>query len=291
MTTTIMPPASDWQSLSVRPGTITWSRAGDPRLLLAAGYALLLQVSHPTVGVAVSQHSEFRRDPWGRLLRTLDYAYTIVYGGPSAAGEMGRRMRFLHARIQGTGPDGRPYKALEPQAYAWVHATLAQAIVLAHERFARPMTAAQRERFWAEWRSLGRLLGIRERDLPTDWPTFDEYFADMVNGVLEHTTAVNEVMQALAHPSPPATIWLAGPLWTLARMPLAHVLGLVSVGLLPAQLRERFALGWSRTQELQLEMLALGLRASAPLTPAFMRNTGPVYLRWRGAAIAARVKP
>ena len=291
MSAAIMPPARDWQSLSVHPGTSTWSRAGDPRLLLAAGYALLLQVSHPTVGVAVSQHSEFRRDPWGRLLRTLDYTYTIVYGGPAAAGEMGRRMRSLHARIQGRGPDGRPYKALEPQAYAWVHATLAQAIVLAHERFARPMTAAQRERFWAEWCSLGRLLGIQGRELPADWRTFDEYFAYMVDGVLQHTTAVDEVMAALARPAPPAVMWLGGPLWVLARMPLAHVLELVSVGLLPAQLRERFALGWSRTQELQLDTLALALRASTPLTPAFMRNTGPAYLRWRKAAIAARIKP
>jgi uncharacterized protein (DUF2236 family) len=291
MSAAILPPARDWQSLSVHPGTITWRRAGDPRLLLAAGYALLLQVSHPTVGAGVSQHSEFRRDPWGRLLRTLDYAYTIVYGGPSAAGEMGRRMRSLHARIQGTGPDGRPYDALEPQAYAWVHATLAQAIVLAHERFARPMSASQRERFWAEWRSLGRLLGIRERDLPTDWSAFDEYFADMVDGVLEHTAAVDEVMQALAQPSPPGVMWLAGPLWMLARMPLAHVLELVTLGLLPAQLRERFALGWSRTQELQLDALALALRASAPLPPAFMRNTGPAYLRWRAASIAARIEP
>jgi uncharacterized protein (DUF2236 family) len=42
------------------------------RLFTAAGDALLLQVSHPTVGAGVSEYSDFKADPWGRLFRTLD---------------------------------------------------------------------------------------------------------------------------------------------------------------------------------------------------------------------------
>src|SRR5271167_5076497 len=106
-----MPPAGDWRSLAPRPEALTWRRAGDARVLLAAGYALLLQVSHPTVGAGVSEHSRFRSDPWGRLLRTLDYSCTMVYGGPRAAGEMGRRIRTYHRSIRGVGPDGRQYHA------------------------------------------------------------------------------------------------------------------------------------------------------------------------------------
>src|ERR1700730_5561406 len=109
MSTSIMPLASDWRLLSPGPGTITWQRAGDARLLVAAGYALLLQVSHPTVGAGVSEHSQFRRDPWGRLLRTLDYSCTMVYGGEQAAGEMGGRLRSFHRQIRGTQPEGRPH--------------------------------------------------------------------------------------------------------------------------------------------------------------------------------------
>ena len=82
----IMPRAEEWEHLAPRPGTVSYERAGDARLMLAAGYALLLQVSHPTVGAGVSEHSRFREDPWGRLLRTLDYSYTMVHGGPRAAG-------------------------------------------------------------------------------------------------------------------------------------------------------------------------------------------------------------
>jgi uncharacterized protein (DUF2236 family) len=282
----ILPPTGDWPELTPGPGTITWRRAGDARLLLAAGYALLLQVSHPTVGAGVSEHSRFRSDPWGRLLRTLDYSYTMVYGGPDRAGEMGRRIRAYHKQISGTAPDGRRYHALEPQAYAWVHATLAEAIVTGHARFGRPFTDPQRQRFWEEWRSLGRLLGVRERDLPGGWQEFCDYFGQMVHGRLCHTPAVDDVLAALGAPAPPAVGGLYGTGWVFARRPLGHVLELTTIGLLPPALRTCFGATWSWSRELELRALCATLRASTPVAPAWLLNTGPDYLRWRREALA-----
>ena len=284
--TSIMPSAADWPSLTPDPETITWRYAGDARLLLAAGYALLLQVSHPTVGAGVSEHSQFRHDPWGRLLRTLDYTYTMVYGGPQAAGEMGRHIRSFHKQIRGTGPDGRRYHALEPEAYAWVHATLAEAIVVAHERFGRPLTNEQRRQFWVEWRSLGRMLGVRGRDLPADWLGFRAYCEEMIDGRLQHTRAVDEVLEALKQPTPPAVPLLRGPGWAAIRAPLAHVLGLTTVGLLTPALRQRFGVRWTRASDLELRALGAVLRSATPLMPSWLRNTGSGYLRWRQEAIA-----
>jgi uncharacterized protein (DUF2236 family) len=281
MSTSILPSAADWPSLTPHPGTITWRRAGDARVLIAAGYALLLQVAHPTVGAGVGEHSQFQRDPWGRLLRTLDYTCTIVYGGPQAAGEMGRRMRSFHTEIKGTRPDGQRYHALEPVPYAWVHATLADAIVAAHARFGRPFTNAQREQLWSEWRALGRLLGIRERDLPPGWQAFCEYVEAMVQRELEHTPAVDEVLAALARPAPPELSVLYRPLWPLARVQLGHFLRVATVGLLGPALRERFGLSWTRADELELRAIGGALRGATPLMPASLRNTGPGYLRWR----------
>jgi uncharacterized protein (DUF2236 family) len=291
MPTSILPPAADWPSLTPHPGTITWRRAGDARVLIAAGYALLLQVAHPTVGAGVSEHSEFQRDPWGRLWRTLDYACTIVYGGPQAAGEMGRRIRSFHAQIKGTRPDGQRYHALEPVAYAWVHATLAEGIVAAHARFGRPFTAAQREQLWAEWRPLGRLLGIRERDLPPSWQGFREYVEEMVEGELEHTPAVDEVLTALARPAPPELSALYRPLWPLARVQLGHFMRVAGGGLLPPMLRRRFGLSWTRADELELRAIGSTLRAATPLMPASLRNTGPGYLRWRQRQLESSAWP
>lgn len=285
MSTPIMPTAADWPSLTPHPGTITWRRTSDARVLIAAGYALLLQVAHPTVGAGVSEHSQFQRDPWGRLLRTLDYTYTMVYGGPQAAGEMGRRIHSFHKQINGKRLDGQPYRALEPAAYAWVHATLAEAIVAAHERFGRPFTDEEREQFWVQWRSLGRLLGIRARELPADWPRLRDYVQEMVDGELEHTHAVDEVLEALARPAAPELPVPCRPLWPVARVQLGHFLGLSTVGLLPPVLRRRFGLGWTRANELELRVLGTALHAATPLMPSSLRNAGPGYLRWRREAI------
>jgi len=282
----ILPPTGDWPALAPGPATITWRRAGDARLLLAAGYALLLQVSHPTVGAGVSEHSRFRSDPWGRLLRTLDYSYTMVYGGPDRAGEMGRRIRGYHKQISGTTPDGRRYHALEPEAYAWVHATLAEAIVTGHARFGRPFTDIQRQSFWEEWRSVGRLLGVRERDLPGGWQEFSDYFKQMVHSRLCHTPAVDDVLSALGAPTPPSVAGLYGAGWAVARMPLGHVIELTTIGLLPPALRRRFGVGWTWRRELELRALSATLRASTPVAPSWVRNTGPDYLRWRREALA-----
>jgi uncharacterized protein (DUF2236 family) len=286
MAASILPPAEEWRHLAPHADTVTSRRGGDARLLVCAGYALLLQVSHPTVGAGVSEHSQFQRDPWGRLLRTLDYSYTMVYGGPAAAAEMGRRIRSFHGQIRGRLADGQPYHALDPEPYAWVHATLAEAIVLGHERFGRPFTESEREQFWAEWRALGRLLGIGEGQLPAGWSAFREYFDAMVDRRLQRTAAVDEVLVALARPPAPALAVLRGLGWAALRPPLGHLLGLATIGLLPAQLRRRFGLTWSRSEELQLRALGAALRGMTPLMPPALRNSGPVYLRWRREAIA-----
>src|SRR3954469_24863750 len=126
--TELLPDPHEVPQLIPRPGGAVWRAAGDIRTLPAAGYALMLQVAHPTVGAGVAEHSNFREEPWGRLLRTLDFVHGSIYGGPQLASHIGRRVRAMHKTIKGVRPDGERYHALEPTAYAWVHATLASAI-------------------------------------------------------------------------------------------------------------------------------------------------------------------
>jgi uncharacterized protein (DUF2236 family) len=250
-------------------------------VLLTAGYALVLQVAHPTVGAGVSEHSSFRADPWGRLLRTLDAFYGLVYGGPEAAAALGRRLRAMHAAITGVGADGRRYSALEPEAYAWVHATLADAVVRGNEVLGRPLDADERERFWREWRAAGRLLGVRTRDLPADWQRLEVYFEEMVGHRLERTPAVDDVLATLHDPGAPPLPCLLRAGWPLAGAALAHAHVLVTVGLLPPLLRQRFGLAWTRAREAEFYVLARALRATTPALGA-ARIVGPAYLRLRG---------
>jgi uncharacterized protein (DUF2236 family) len=168
----ILPPPEEWPKLAVGPASLTWQRAGDSRMFLASGTALLLQVAYPTVGAGVTQFSNFAADPWGRLFRTLDFTNVLIYGGPRRAAEMGARVRGFHKMIKGELPDGTRYHALEPEAYAWVHMTLAEAIVRAHERFGRPFTRPEVDQFWTEWRASAASSGCAGATCPRPGRSF-----------------------------------------------------------------------------------------------------------------------
>jgi uncharacterized protein (DUF2236 family) len=281
----VFPDPDEIPALVVKPGSVVWRYSGDARLIATGAFAILLQVGHPTVGAGVSEHSRFKTDPWGRLLRTLDYSYAMTYGGPTLAAQTGRRIRQMHKRIEGVRPDGERYHALEPEVFAWVHATLAHSVVRGHELLGRPMSSEQIEEFYVDWRRAGRLIGIRERDLPSSWADFSHYFEWMVEDQLERTPAVDEVLESLASPTKPPLDFLPTAVWRAARLPAMHQTNLITAGLLPPQLRERFGIRWTLAREGELRVLAAASRAATPLLPQTLRNVGPSYLRWRHKAI------
>jgi uncharacterized protein (DUF2236 family) len=281
-----LPPREQWTELAVGPGSITWERAADIRTFASAGTALLLQVAHPTVGAGVSDFSTFADDPWGRLWRTLDFVNVLVFAPPEAAAEMGARIRGFHTVIRGTKPDGERYHALEPEAYAWVHMTLVEGILRAHERFGRRFAPAESEQFWREWRGLGRFLGVRWRDMPETYAGYREHVDFIVAERLERTAAVDEVYEALTSTPPPPSEHVGERTWGLLTKAPARFAGLATVALLPSELRARFGLELSRAQRLELRALAAAARRATPLMPGWLRNVGPGYLRWRREPIA-----
>ena len=277
----VFPEPDEAVRLAVGPESITWRRAGAARAMFGAGAALLLQVAHPTVAAGVREHSNFKEDPWGRLWRTLDYVHMLVYGGPENAVRTGRALRAMHQRIKGTAPDGRRYHALEPEAYAWVHATLALTIVGAHDVFGRPFDSDQRRRFYAEWLGLGRLLGIRERDLPETWEGFGGYVDEMCATRLEPSDVVDDVLESLAAPKPPPVRGLGPRSWRALAAPSSHAMRLATVGLLPPLARERLGLEWTRGMEREMNAIGRLSRSTTPVLPRSLKITGPSYLRWR----------
>jgi uncharacterized protein (DUF2236 family) len=281
MAASILPTAEEWRQLAPHPGTVTCRRAGDARLLVCAGYALLLQVSHPTVGAGVSDHSQFRHDPWGRLLRTLDYLYSVIYADPRTAWSVARRMRAQHAAIRGVSDDGRPYDALDPEPFAWVHATLADSIIHGHLHLGLRLRTDEIECFYDDWRRLGRLIGVRAHDLPPDWRGFCAYRERMISERLEDNAAVQELLATFGDPVAPPLRWLREPVWKIARIPAVQLVSLATAGLLPPSLRERFGIDWSAWHQSRFKAVCALSRASGPLLPPGLRVAGPHYLRWR----------
>jgi uncharacterized protein (DUF2236 family) len=281
-----LPSGAEASALAPRPDSLLWSYLGDARVMYAAGYALVLQVAHPTVAAGVREHSNYATDPWGRLLRTLDYVYLMTYGGPQTASVTGRRLREMHKRIRGVAPDGTRYYALEPGAFAWVHGTLIDAIIAAHRRFGRSLGENQIDRLYREWLAVGRLIGVREGELPGDWTGFRAYYERMVDERLEDSDVVRGVLSVLSRPAAPPIPFLSDLAWRVMRLPLGRALSLATVGLLPARLRGRLGLPWSWTQELELRALGAVARSATPVMPEWLRNVGPDYLRSRSQEIA-----
>jgi uncharacterized protein (DUF2236 family) len=281
----VFPSEDEIDRLIVGPESITWQFTSDVRLFFAPLYALLLQVAHPTVAAGVRDYSDFDMRPLERLLRTVDYLVLLQYGGREAAA-VGRRLRDLHTHLRGVRADGQRYHALEPAAYAWVHATLLETYVRGHERFGRPMTCAQLHRFYREYVGLGRLVGVGQEDLPASWEGFRAYFDRMVDGELSHNETVDRVLQTARKPAGPQLPHVPEALWRAVGLPGARLMYLGGVGLLPAVLRERLRISWSRREELQFRTLAASSRALEHVLPRRLKVMGPTQLRWRRRVIA-----
>jgi uncharacterized protein (DUF2236 family) len=282
--TALFPSTEEVEQILVGPGTVTWRHASDARLYPVMLYALLLQVAHPTVGAGVRDYSDFERRPWNRLLRTIDYVTLLVYGGADAA-PAGRRLRELHRRFRGVRADGARYSALEPDAYAWVHATLIETYVAGHARFGSPMRGAELESFYREYRRLGRLIGVRERDLPETWSGFRRYFNQMVSEQLVRTESVDQIMRAV-HDVPPPPVPVPKLMWRAVRLPASAALRIGSVGLMSPELRARLGISWTRFDEARFRAMGAGTRSLGPVMPRALKITGPAQLRWRREAIA-----
>jgi uncharacterized protein (DUF2236 family) len=270
------------------PGSLTWRCASDGRGLLLAPATLILQVAHPVVGAGVVDHSTFRSEPWRRLARTVTSVNRLVFAPASTAAAESQRLRRMHAHIRGVDGTGRPYRALEPEAYAWVHLTLVHFFVEVQRNLGRPLTSRERAQLYCEWRQVGHLLGIRERDLPPDWDAFRRYFDHTVEQTLQDNQAVREVLAAIASPKAPLD-WLPPVAWDPVAGRAGGLLLLFTVGTLPAVLRARIGLPWTSRDAARLERNAAGLRALLSMVPPPLRTppvAWPYLIRARLGAFA-----
>jgi uncharacterized protein (DUF2236 family) len=134
---------------------------GDASMFIGGLSALLLQSLHPLAMAAVSAHSGFRGDPWGRLQRTSTFLAVTTYGTASDAEDAVARVRGIHLRVRGTTTDGMPYHAADPHLLGWVHAAETDSFLRAHERYgARPLDPAGYDDYVADTARVAEALGV-----------------------------------------------------------------------------------------------------------------------------------
>jgi uncharacterized protein (DUF2236 family) len=248
------------------PTSEAWRLNREAMLLLGAGpRALLLQLAHPLVAAGVADHSDFRADPWRRLRATLRSYLTIVYGTTTAARAEIRRLNDLHRSIAGEG-----YRARDPDLSLWVHATLVDTTIVAHDAWIEPLDGDRRARYYAETLPIGRAFGVPADLLPRDIEAFDAYVEGMIGagGPVRVSAVARDLADAVLHPPlGPVVPALAGVPPTLYAWTLWP-----AIGLLPGTIRTDYGLRWGLLERAIAAWLVAGWRAWRPILPPSFRQ-------------------
>lgn len=259
------------------PRSESWRVNREGVLLLASGpRALLLQLAHPLIAEGVSQHSDFQRDPWTRLERTVRSYLRIVYGSTSLARGEIRRLNAYHRAIVGPVEDpgtrgrfGDRYDARDPELSLWVHATLVESVATAYEAWVEPLAPDARRRLYEESRPIGRAFGIPDRLLPPDVDAFDAYFAGMLApaGPVHPSPMARELARHVLHPTLDALVpflgWVPPMTYSWLQWP--------AIALLPQRLRTEFGIPWGAGHEAVAAWLKAGLQLGMAVSPARLR--------------------
>lgn len=239
------------------PDSLVWRYFGDIRVMFFLGTGLIMQTAHPTIGKAVGEHSDFRTDAYGRLERSLALLWPVIYNDAKGAAEYGQQLRERHRNIKGIGYDGKPYHALNPEPYLWVHMTAYDGFLTMAKAYGDELTDAQKEQLFQEWLQMGRQMGIRDKDMPADIPAYWAYWNKMIAERLQPNDTLDYLLREeyfLKRPKPPVNL-LPGVVWATVRQPLGAVLWLSTRSAMPAAFRERFGVKWSAGDQRNFQRL------------------------------------
>ena len=254
------------------PSSISWKINRESALFLGAGRASLLQLAHPWVAVALDQHSNLRSDPLARFHNTFKVVFTIIFGTLQQALDASRSLYRLHTRIQGqvpatagAFPAGSHYQANEVVALRWVFATLVESAMIAYESVLPPLSAAEKEAYYAESKILAMLFGIPPTAFPADWTDFELYNREMW---ASDTLAVNSLSQAMAH-----RVLRGRGSW----VPVPHWYRALTAAWMPDPLREAFALEYGEREQRAAAKALRRLPTVYRRIPTSLRYVGPYH--------------
>lgn len=244
------------------PGSVSWRIDREAMLLAGGTCALLMQLAHPAVAAGVSEHSDFRTDPFARLRRTLTASYAVVFGSTARAERALRRMNAIHASVRGTVPEtGAEYRAQRPDLLLWVHATLVDTALRVYDRYVAPLSVEMAEGYYAESTLVASRLGIPPAHLPPSLAELRSWMDEMISaGTVRVTPTARSLAPSVLYPTrlPPRFAWDA-----------AH---LISFSVMPPSIRRGYGIGWSPARERAMSRVAGASRRLLPLLPGPLRE-------------------
>jgi uncharacterized protein (DUF2236 family) len=252
------------------PGSVSWKVNRESAVFLGAGRAALLQLAHPWVATALQQHSNVMSRPIARFHNTFRIVYTMIFGSLDQALAAARHLYRLHTNIQGELPEpaggwprGAHYEANEIAALRWVFATLVESAEIACSFALGPMDPNERERYYADSKTLAGLFGLPESALPEDWQAFANYSRAM------HASAelgVTPTARTMAHNLlSGAGSWIPIPGWYRA----------LTAKWMPERFRYEFQLPFTRADRRAAETAQQRIPRIYRRLPPTIRFVGP----------------
>ena len=251
-------------------GSVTWKLHDEPILWLAGLRSLYLQALHPRAMAGVAQNSDFREDPWRRLIRTSNYIGAVVFGTTAQARAAGARVRALHARLRAVDPrTGEFFRIDEPDLLRWVHVSEVESFLTTAVRAGVALTPAEIDRYYAEQLQAAALVGLDPATVPDSAAAVAGYYERM-RPELAITRDSADAFVFLSAPPMPYRLGL-----TPVRLAYTGIAAL-AVGLLPAWARRMYGLPGLPTTDLSAGLSVRALRALIAAVPRRF-YAGPVY--------------
>ncbi|MGV9336445.1 oxygenase MpaB family protein [Nocardia sp. NPDC003726] len=196
-------PEADMQTASSRvnravsvggPGSLLRKYLGDRRFALALPRAVALQILHPAIAAALTEHVTYRL--WLHKRRTVNAMVQIAYSD--------RDLRSLihagHAHVQGGDDSGARYHALRPDVFFFQHATYVDTLFFAINTFIRPLTPEESDRLYRECVEWYGRYGISARYMPRTLPQFRDYLEDACATTLRTSPAAAQLAPQVLRP-------------------------------------------------------------------------------------------
>jgi uncharacterized protein (DUF2236 family) len=225
-------------------------------LALSGPRALLMQAAHPVAVRGLLAHSSAMEEPYERLARTAEVMNTVGFGSRAAADSVTRRVRALHRR----------YRVDQPELLLWVLFTLVDSGLVVYQLYVRGLSQAEQAGYWEDYKQVGRLFGLRDREMPDTLEDLREYKRAMLSGDVIHVSdwARKRAREIVLEPPVP---WLARP--------LLETVNFITIALLPDRIRREYGFSPLPPAMLRRAMVAGGAeyvkRAVIPLLPDRLR--------------------
>ncbi|MDP1820523.1 MAG: oxygenase MpaB family protein [Acidimicrobiales bacterium] len=243
----------------------------EPAIMFGAGRALLLQLAHEAVAQGVEEHSDFKGNPFKRLLGTLEAMYAVVYGSEELARGVGRRIQWIHTFV--VGPT---YSANDPANLMWVHATLADTALRCYTELVGPLSPADAETYYQEMTRVAEVFGVPRDQQPATLAEFEAYVDEQI-AAMDVTAVGRDLASFILDPKLPFGLHL--PL-----RPLLAAQRMLTLGALPAPIRSQLGAAWDARAQRRYDRARRLVRTAFRVTPRALRVTGPrlqgVFLLW-----------